>query len=389
MKIAYLDCFSGISGDMLLGALLDLGLGIENLREELKRLPLSGYSISAWDEKRHQIKGTRVVVKLTEDHPQRCLADINGIISRSSLSDRVKALSIAIFKDLGKAEAKVHGCNVDDVHFHEVGAVDSIIDIMGAVIGLEKLGIEEVFASPIPTGSGLVNSAHGVIPVPAPATIELLNGIPVVDSLIKYELTTPTAAAILKNISGGFGGIPDMVVESTGYGTGSMDFEEVPNLLRIIVGRVDGSPERLLCLETNIDDMDPQIYDYIMDRLFEVGAIDCFLTPIHMKKGRPGILLNVLSSYEHRDAVIDRIFEETTTLGIRSYEVDRFCLERLEEVVSTPSGEITLKVSFRNGRRLNAKPEYEDCKRIAADKGVPLKQVIDEAKVAYHLKCNN
>ncbi|MFQ5587087.1 MAG: nickel pincer cofactor biosynthesis protein LarC, partial [Thermodesulfobacteriota bacterium] len=374
MKIAYFDCPAGISGDMVLGALIDLGLGIRKLRGELRKLPVTGYTLSARRESRNLITGTRVVVKATGKQPTRRFRDIRRLINKSILPERVKERSCAIFENLAIAEAKIHGCGVDDVHFHEVGAIDSIMDIVGTAVGVEALDIDRVEASPVPTGSGWVETMHGKMPVPTPATLELLAGIPVTPSPLKGEVTTPTGAALLKTLAEGFGAMPEMVVGGTGYGVGSMDFEGIPNLLRITVGRKDRAAGELMLLETNIDDMNPQIYGYLSDRLIQEGAMDVFLTPIHMKKGRPASLLTVLCRREERERFTDMIFRETTTLGIRSYGVERKCLTRREEVVSTPYGKVRIKISGRGGRALTVQPEYEECRRIAASQGIPLKR---------------
>ncbi len=386
MKIAYFDCFSGISGDMVLGAFLNLGLDIKSLKKQLKKLPVTGYTITARHEKRHFITGTSVRIKSTKKSPERTFKDIKKLINISELSKRVKEISIAIFKTLAVAEAKVHGCKLEDVHFHEVGAIDSIVDIVGTSIGLEELAIEGVFASPLPAGSGWTKTSHGVMPVPAPATMELLKGMPVISTPVKNELTTPTGAAILKTLSRGFGTLPDMVIEATGYGVGRMDFRELPNLLRVVIGKSDKPAQQLIILETNIDDMNPQIYGYLIDNLLKYGALDAFLTPILMKKGRPAILLKVLCSNKYKKKLTDIILKETTTLGIRSYKVDRDCLERKEDVVSIHKGKIRVKISEKDGKPINIQPEYEDCRRIAKNIGMPLKEVMEKAKEAYRLK---
>ncbi len=386
MKTAYFDCFAGISGDMILGALIDLGLDLTVFREELQKLSISGYFVQTGKERRHNITGVKFDVEADEGHSYRGLRDITDLINSSRLSRRVKDLSSAVFEDIAVAEAKVHGCKVDDIHFHEVGAIDSIIDIVGVAIGLEYLGIEKVISTPVPAGSGWIKTSHGTVPIPAPATIEILKGVPVCPSPVKEEVVTPTGAAILKRVSDGFGGVPDMVVEAIGYGVGSKDFKEIPNLFRIVVGRTEETIDKVVVLETNVDDMDPQIFDYFMHRLLDAGAIDVFLVSVQMKKGRPGVLLKVLCNDANKDRFMDMIFEETTTLGIRVYPVDRYCLEREEEIVSTNYGQVSIKVSYRDGRRFNIKPEYEDCRRLAREKGVPLKKVMDDARVAYRIK---
>ena len=383
MKIAYFDCCAGISGDMVLGALVDSGLDVSILRRELAKLHLGDYSISASKDERHHITGTNIKVRFKESGHHRTFKEIKNIINKSRLTTKVKVLSTSIFENLAKAEAKVHGCRVDDVHFHEVGAIDSIVDIVGTAIGIEKLGIGQVYASPLPLGSGWVKTSHGRMPVPAPATLELLKGVPVASSLTASELTTPTGAAIIKTLSLSFGNMPHMEIEGTGYGIGDRSFKEIPNILRLIIGKRTGNTERLIIVETNMDDMNPQIYEYLMSRLFKNGALDVFLMPIQMKKGRPAILLKVLCSENKKGNIIDTIFEETTTIGVRTYEVERHCLERRIENVSTPYGKVRVKVAERNGKVLNIQPEYEDCKEIAEKKKLPLKEVMDSAKKAF------
>lgn len=378
--IAYFDCCSGISGDMVLGALIDCGLDIKALRRELAKLPVKDYSISASKDERHHIVGTNFSVRFKESQHHRAFKEIKTLISRSRLSPRVKGLSISIFETLAKAEAKVHGCKADDVHFHEVGAVDSIIDIVGTAIAIEYLGIEKVYASSLPLGSGWVNASHGKMPVPAPATLEILKDVPIAKSIVASELTTPTGAAIIKTLAEDFGSMPHMRIEKTGYGIGDKNFKEIPNILRVVIGKGDACSERLFVLETNIDDMNPQIYDYLMSRLFKKGALDVFLIPIQMKKGRPAILLKALCNENKKDMLMNIIFEETTTIGIRSYEVDRRCLERNIKEVSTPYGKVKVKVSEKGGRLINIQPEYEDCKKIAEKENIPLKEVIDVVK---------
>jgi len=382
LKIAYFDCCSGISGDMVIGALIDSGLDVKILQRELRKLPINGYSISAAKDERHHIVGSNFRVRFKESRHHRTFKDIKNLISRSKLSHKVKELSTTIFFNLAKAEAKVHGCKIDDVHFHEVGAIDSIIDIVGTAIGIEQLDIEKVYASPLSLGSGWVKTLHGRMPVPAPATLELLKGVTIIPSPVASELTTPTGAAIIKTLAQDFGDMPKMKIQNTGYGIGDKVFKEIPNVLRLIIGERSGDPEKLLIMETNIDDMNPQIYDYLMTRLFKKGALDVFLTPIQMKKGRPAVLLKVLCPAKQRDALMDTIFEETTTLGVRTYEVNRYCLERKIEDVLTSYGKVRIKVSLKNGKPINIQPEYEDCRKAAQKKNVPLKQVMDAAKKA-------
>ncbi|MBI5682846.1 MAG: nickel pincer cofactor biosynthesis protein LarC [Deltaproteobacteria bacterium] len=384
MKTAYFDCFSGISGDMTVGAFIDIGLDINALKRELKKLPLKNYTLIAEKDKRHSITGTKFRCQVSEVRCQekRTYIDIKKLIEKSKLKKPVKDLSLKIFKTLAEAEAKIHNCKIDDVHFHEVGAVDSIIDIVGAAIGINELGIEEVYSSPIPLGSGMVKTSHGIMPVPAPAAIEILKGVPTQPSHVKDEITTPTGAAIIKTLAHSFGEIPQMNILKTGYGVGDKNFKEMPNILRVIIGenvhgsRLTAHGSRLIMLETNIDDMNPQVYEYVMERLFEAGALDVFLTPIQMKKNRPAVLLNCLCEEDKKDKLLEIIFRETTSIGIRIYSVDRYCLAREIKKVSTRYGKINVKVSKLDGKIVNVQPEYEDCKRIAKEKKVPLKEVM-------------
>jgi len=385
MTIAYFDCFSGISGDMALGALVDAGVPLEVLHSELAKLGLPGYTLSAEQVKRSGLAATKVHVVLEErEQPARRLADIRDIINRSTLSPAVKQKSLGIFERLAEAEAKVHGTTAEAVHFHEVGAVDAIVDIVGSVIGLEHLGIGEIIASPVNVGSGSVHTAHGRLPVPTPATAELLKGIPLYSSSIAFELPTPTGAAIISTLADSFGPLPQLVVRRIACGAGNKDFPGQPNVLRLFVG--ESAPaydeDRAVLIETNIDDMNPQIYDHLIDRLLQAGALDAYLAPLVMKKGRPGILLSVLSAKENADALLDIIFRETTSIGVRFQEVGRKKLSRELQDVRTPYGVVRVKVSRRGDEVLTVTPEYEDCRRIARERQVPLKTVMEEAITA-------
>lgn len=387
MKILYFDCPMGISGDMFLGALIDLGVDFRMILRELKKLPLGDEKIEVKiaKEVRHSITGTSFRVNLRESHHHRTFKDIRGIIKKSGLSPSVKKLSTSIFKNIAVSEAKIHGISVDKVHFHEVGALDSIIDIVGASIAVKSLGIDRFYSSPIPLGSGRVKTMHGTIPVPAPATLEILKGVPIRESDIPFELTTPTGAAIVKTLADGYGSAPDMVMDKIGYGAGKKDFKEAANLLRVIVGRREGRNEPeggLFILETNIDDMSPQIAGYLMERLFDRGALEVFFTTVTMKKTRPGMLLTVLAAPERKEDLIDTIFDESTSIGVRYYPVERRCLERKILKVRTPWGAVRVKVSLRDGLNVNIQPEYDDCRAVAKKKGVPLKKVMDAAKAA-------
>jgi len=387
MKIAYFDCFSGISGNMLLGALIDAGLEVEWLRQELAKLKLANYKIEASKVLKRYIAGTLVDVKTHKEGVERHLGDILDIIERSDLSEEVKGTSRAIFTKLAKAEAKVHGLDVEDVHFHEVGGLDAIVDIVGSVVGLRSLGIEEVYSSPLHLGTGFVKCAHGMLPVPAPATLELVRGVPTYGRDVEAELTTPTGAAIITTLAKGFGQSPLMEVKAIGYGAGHRDLP-IPNLLRISIGEaveagVRGYEEDVVTvMEANIDDMNPEFYDHVMGRLFEKGALDVFLTPIQMKRNRPAVKLSALAREANVSGVLDAFFEETTTLGVRLYEMRRKKLARESIVVETKYGRVDVKVGKLGDVVKNVSPEYEDCRRTASQLGVSLKEVYEEARRA-------
>jgi pyridinium-3,5-bisthiocarboxylic acid mononucleotide nickel chelatase len=383
MTFAYFDCFSGISGDMTLGALVDAGVSIDALRAELARLDLSGYEINAEKVLRSGISATKVhVVIENKTHESRHLSDIIRIIDGSSLSSAVRTKSSRIFKRLADAEAKVHGTSPDKIHFHEVGAVDAIVDIVGAVIGLELLGITNIMTSAINVGSGTVQTAHGLLPIPAPATVELLKGIPLYQSFIEFELATPTGAAIAGTLGTSAGPLPQMKVDRIAYGAGDKDFPGRPNVLRLMIGELAASYEEdtSVIIETNIDDMNPQIYDHLIEKLMRQGAQDVYLTPIIMKKGRPAILVSVLSDKAKSTALIDSLFRETTSIGVRIQEVGRNKLVREIQEIETVYGKIRIKISKRGNDILTATPEYEDCRSIAEQNKVPLKTVMDEAR---------
>jgi pyridinium-3,5-bisthiocarboxylic acid mononucleotide nickel chelatase len=385
MTLAYFDCFSGISGDMTLGAVVDAGLPIEVLRSELAKLNLPGYTLSSEKVQRLGLAATKVHVVLDDkEQPARHLADIVRIINGSSLSAVVKQKSLGIFQRLAEVEAKVHGTTPDRVHFHEVGAVDALVDIVGSVIGLEHLGITEIIGSPLNVGSGTVHTAHGKLPVPAPATAELLNGIPLYSSSVTFELTTPTGAAIISTLASSFGPLPRMTISRIAYGAGNKDLPGQPNVLRLMLGTLDApyAEDRSIVIETNIDDMNPQLYGHLIDRLLEQGAQDAFLTPIIMKKGRPAVLVSVLCDAAKSDTLLDTLFRETTSIGVRIREVGRKKLDREVREVETSYGKVRVKVSMRGNEILTVTPEYEDCRKLAEEKQVPLKTVMDEAKAA-------
>lgn len=378
MKIAYLDCFSGISGDMFIGALIDAGLPLEELRKVLQSLPLEGYSLEVTREERNLLFGTRFKVKVTRDpQPHRRFSDIRDLIRAGNLSPSVRDKSIAIFESIAVEEGKIHGCSAEEVHFHEVGAIDSIVDIVGSVLGMEYLGIGTACASSLPLGSGFVETAHGRIPLPAPATVALLRGIPVHDSGLKEELVTPTGAALVKGLVHSFGPLPPMVIEKVGYGVGSRNLADRPNLLRILIGQAQGGAheETVVILEANLDDTNPEWLGFLMERLFEAGALDVVFSPGYMKKNRPAVLVHVMGKPHQKDQLMDLLFSESTTLGVRFHFTQRRILERSSVEMDSPWGRIKVKKVFRPDGSFHLLPEFEECRRIAKDKGLPMKDV--------------
>lgn len=385
MKTAYLDCSSGIAGDMLLGALIDAGLDAGFLRAEIAKLNLEGVELTAEKAIRCGVSGVDFQVKVGHDHAHRHLSTIEKIIDGSGLADSVKLRAKAVFRRLGEAEAGVHGVPIEKVHFHEVGAIDAIVDIVGAAIGLEALGIERVVCSPLNLGSGTVKAAHGVMAVPAPATASLVKGLPTYVDGPAVELTTPTGAAIASTVAESFGKMPPMTIETVGYGAGDRDFPDRANMLRVVIGRSTGASEatEVWVIEANIDDMSPEIAGYARERLLAEGALDVTLTPVFMKKDRPGYTLSVIAAPKDRERLGDVVFAETTTLGVRSYPAARRVLERESVEVETPYGPVRIKVGREGDRVLNAAPELEDAKRLAQEKNVPLKEVLEAARFAY------
>ena len=392
MKTAYLDCFSGLSGDMFLGSLLDAGLPFDQLKQCLQTLPFHGYDLELRREMRNQISGTRFMVHLDEGHhgehghkksdpaknghENRGLKAIRDIIDRGDLTDSVKVKSMAIFESLARVEGHIHNLPPDQVHFHEVGAVDSIIDIVGTVYALETLGIERLLVSPLPLGSGFVKTAHGRIPVPAPATLALLKGIPVLNSGVQQEMVTPTGAALATGLAASFGPMPPMVVQNVGYGVGSRELRDRPNLLRIIIGHEEHGKQTdtVVVLETNLDDMRPEGLGYLMERLLEAGALDVVFLPAQMKKNRPGVQVQVIGSPEQKDRLMEIMVQETTTLGIRFRYSRRMVLERNQETVESPWGGITVKrvIQEKSSRLV---PEYDVCREIALKNKIPLRDI--------------
>jgi len=386
MKIAFFDCFSGISGDMVLGALTDLSDDPSFLQEELKKLDLKGYSISHKKVKRGVIQATKVDVKVTEKKSsKKNLKSIISIIENSDLAKKIKNDSTKIFRRLAEAEAKVHGTTIEKVHFHEVGAIDSIVDIVGSVIGIHHLSISKIVSSSINTGSGFVKCDHGTLPVPAPAVVEILRGVSCFSSGVQQELTTPTGAAIITTLADEFASLPNLKIERAGYGAGGIDLKEMPNALRIILGEhsiASESKEEIFVLETNIDDMNPEFYDVVMEKLFQAGAVDVFLTPIIMKKNRPATKLSVLTQQQNVEMLANEVLKNTTSFGIRFYPVERVMLEREFQEIETVLGKVKVKIGKRDGEVCHISPEYEHCKKISREQGIPIKKVYEEIQSA-------
>jgi pyridinium-3,5-bisthiocarboxylic acid mononucleotide nickel chelatase len=448
MRIAYLDCFSGISGDMFLGALVDAGVPGSLLEEtvralgveahiEISRVMRAGIAATKvdvivrgekdmpreeWHEHQHPHSHDHLHVAEhanhcdahehehpdahahgyghdhAHDHPHehsrahgRSLSDIRALIERARVSETAKTTAIRMFENLGAAEAKIHNCSVEEVHFHEVGAEDAIVDIVCAAVGSEALGVDEWGCSPLNVGGGTVQCAHGILPVPAPATLELLKGAPIYSSAIQKELVTPTGAAIVKTLVSRFAAMPSLRPEKTGYGAGFRDLHQQPNVVRITIGesqtalsiKRDFATDTVTVLEANLDDMNPQIVGHVFDRLFDAGALDAFCAPVQMKKGRPGLVLTVLAQAADVDKLARIIFSETTTIGLRMHETNRLVLPRRHVDVTTQWGTVRVKVANLNGTVANYAPEYDDCRRLAAEHGVPLKAVMQEAIRLY------
>ena len=456
MRAVYFDCFAGVSGDMIIGAQLDMGVDLESMEEQLSSLGLNGYQISRRHVERSGVSATKFDVEVNQAaQPARTLADIRSIIVGSNATEHVKDKAILVFERLADAEARVHGTTPEKIHFHEVGAVDSIIDIVGAMIGFELLGVERFFCSPLRLGSGSVDAQHGRLPIPAPATAELLRDAPVYAGELEGEFVTPTGAAIVATLCEGFGPLPPMKVARVGYGAGLRDPKGFPNALRLMIGefgegdtpsspvagamllpqdtagvqspkagsaaqterrrqkaggrrqkaetrnqkpetrnqKSEGSRQRaqvyaapeetVVVIETNIDDMNPQVYSFVMERAFAQGALDVFMIPAQMKKDRPGVLLTVLCKPETADAMIEMLLVETTTLGVRYYEARRRVLERTIETIETEYGPVRIKVARDGARTLHFQPEYEDCARVAASANVPVLEVHGAAEAAY------
>lgn len=381
MNIIYFDCYAGISGDMTVGALLGLGVPLEHLQAELTKLPLppDSYALSTHHTERRHVAALKFDVAVNDQHTHRHYAGIDAMIAVSGLSDTVKERARAIFRRLAEAEALVHGVAIDEVHFHEVGAVDSIVDIVGTAICLDYLGVEKVYAAALPLGSGFVETAHGRLPVPAPATAELLKGLAVHSGCGPGERVTPTGAAILAALVSGAGPRPAMTLTKVGSGAGGKDFDDCSNILRAFLGQaevVQRMGDEVVVVECNIDDSTPEVLGYAMERLLEEGALDVFFTPIQMKKNRPATQLSFLCRPEKLDSLARLVLSETSAIGLRHYPVDRITLERRIEERETPFGRMRFKLVFENGRLLRVAPEYEECRRVARERGMPLQDVL-------------
>ncbi len=408
MRIAYWDCFSGIAGDMNLGAMVGCGLSVDELREDLAGLALEGFRIEHRRVQRGGLAADKIDVLIEgrehsdpgshhhhpgaagDHHPHRGLAEIRDILARSSLPPGVAERADKIFEALAEAEAVVHGVTIDEVHLHEVGAIDAIVDIVGACCGLHRMGIEAIRCSPLNVGSGRVSTAHGVLPVPAPATAHLLRDAPVYSQGPEAELVTPTGAALVSVLADGFGRWPAMKVRAIGYGAGDHEFDQLANVLRMVVGDTladdeaeAATSEGVSVLETNLDDANPQIIGALLPRLLEAGALDAFTTPVAMKKNRPGTQLTVIAANRDLDALAELVLRESTTLGVRIYPVERRELARHHVGVNTPWGPVRVKVGMLGDEVVNWAPEFDDCERLARDAGVAVKQVIQAAAVAY------
>ncbi|MGB9664502.1 MAG: nickel pincer cofactor biosynthesis protein LarC [Ignavibacteria bacterium] len=407
MKVAFLDTFSGLSGDMMIGALISAGLPFEYLKSELEKLNLSEYELSIstvtkksitakkfdviiLSEDRHQHKNEHHHNKKSEvnhlskthhhhHHESKTYSDIVELIESSSLNMNVKKISKKIFTTIGEAEAKIHNVKLEEVHFHEIGAIDSIVDIVGCAIGLDYFNIEKVYTSVVPLGRGFVDTQHGRMPIPAPATIEILKDYPVTFTDLPFELTTPTGAGIIKSLSSGLMNDKKVKISNIGYGAGSKDIPQLPNLFRILIGEFveSYSTDDSYIVETNIDDMNPEFYPFVIEKLLEAGAYDAYLIPVIMKKGRPGIVLSTLCEVSKLDEVLKIIYRETTTLGIRIIKIDRRKLNRDTEIVDTKFGKVKVKVVLTENRKKYL-PEFEECKRISIEKNIPIAEVYNE-----------
>ena len=384
--IAYFDCFSGISGDMTLGALIDLGLPVKWLKNQLRRLPLASFNVTAGETLRHGIHAKLIRVEAFDESNSRNYAKICDLIENCPFSDTVISTSLQIFQKLAEAEAHIHDCALEEVHFHEVGGIDAIVDIVGTALGIEYLAIKKIFASRIPLGQGFVSCSHGKLPVPAPATLGILKNIPVYGTTASQELVTPTGAAIIATLAQKFGAMPGMILEKIGYGAGQRDSAERPNVLRIMLGndpRVKSEQslhlqeDQIEIIESSIDDMNPELFGHLMHRLFDDGALDVVWIPIYMKKNRPATMLQVICKTDRRDILTQRILSETTTLGVRYYEAQRQLLWRDRQMIDTSYGKIAVKRIKDPHGNVRLAPEYEACRKIARQHDLPLRVIYD------------
>ena len=392
MRRAYLDCSSGISGDMFLGTLIDAGVPVDKLFGELKKLHLGFYEFRRTKVMRSGLVGTRVDIRVPGERPHRRIADIVELLERASLPTQAAARAVKVFGRLAEVEGKLHNVPPSEIHFHEVGAVDAVLYIAGTCVGLELLEVSELICSPLNVGGGRVEAAHGTLPVPSPAAAELLRNIPIFSSGVEAELVTPTGAALVSTLASGFGPLPAMKVERIGYGAGAKDFPHHPNIARLFIGEaleaVTGKPgpagdEIVSVIEASVDDMSPQLYGYFLEQALAAGALDVTCSSTQMKKNRPGLTISILCEPDRSDALSQLMFEQTTTIGVRIHEARRKVLDREQVTVETPYGLVDVKVARRNGKVVNAAPEFEDCRRLAQEKSVPLKQVIAAAESAY------
>jgi uncharacterized protein (TIGR00299 family) protein len=394
MTVAYLDCSSGISGDMFFAALLDAGLELEPLLDQLRKIPLAGYQLKPARVLRGGLAGLRLEIEVSAPQPERHLREILNLLEGSALTASVKARALKMFHRLAEAEGKLHGKPPAEIHFHEVGAVDAILDIVGASAGLELLGIDQLICSPLNVGGGHVKTAHGMLPVPAPATAEVLKGVPIYSSGVDGELVTPTGAVIVCTLASGFGPMPSMSVTQIGYGAGGRDYSGHPNIARLFVGeraeisrpRVPKPSEVVTVIDANVDDMNPQLYGYLVERALAAGALDITCGSVQMKKNRPGLEISILCPPDRAEVLAQLLLEETTTIGLRMHEAARLVLEREMMSVETSYGTVRVKVARHKGVVMNVAPEYDDCRRLAAEKSVPLKEVIVSAHLAYKSK---
>lgn len=387
MRIAYFDCFAGASGDMILAALVDVGLDPDDLRRELAKLPVEGYELRVGRVMKQHLQAADVEVVVHEHVHGRTAAQIEAIVAGSGLDPVVRERASRIIRRLAEAEARIHGKRIDEIHLHEVGGVDCIVDVCGAVAGLALLGVDQVYCSPLPISRGYATFSHGTWPMPGPATLALMEGVPVVPLDVDEETLTPTGAAILTTLAVEFGGVPPMRLERVGYGAGKKTFARpIPNALRLLLGEVaapgGASVQTLALLETNVDDMPPEWHGHVMERLLGEGALDAWLAPVQMKKNRPGVLLSVLCTLERVDALRDLLYRETTTLGVRITRVERHALDREVIDVPTPWGTARVKVGRTGGQVITIAPEYESCRALAQAGGVALKEVYVAAQAA-------